>query len=149
MNTASRKTAGRRAAVGWLAGLVLSASAVAEAGPWHEPGRWERPTAEERVEHLGEKLGLSEEQKAEVLDVVTAADAEREAMRIKHEQAIRADMCSLAAGVSEQLKAVLTEEQSTDLDELMARRAALREEFAAEHGGRHRPPPADCDDPGV
>jgi hypothetical protein len=135
--------------VGWLAVLVWSASAAAQAGPWHDPGRWERPTVEERVEHLSVKLGLSEEQKGEVLDVLTAADAEREAMRAKHEQAIRADMCTLAASVSEQLKAVLTTEQSTELDELMTRRAALREEFAAEHGRHHRPPPADCDDPGV
>jgi Spy/CpxP family protein refolding chaperone len=149
MNIASRKTAGKWVAVGWLAVLVWSASAAAQAGPWHDPGRWERPTVEERVAHLKEKLNLNEEQEAEVLDVLTAADAEREAMRKKHEQAIRADICSLAASVSEQLKAVLTAEQSTDLDEMMARRAALREEFATEHGGHHRPPPADCDDPGV
>jgi hypothetical protein len=70
-------------------------------------------------------------------------------MRAKHEQAIRADKCTLAASVSEQLKAVLTEEQSTELDELMARRAALREEFAADRGRHHMPPPADCDDPGM
>jgi Spy/CpxP family protein refolding chaperone len=149
MSRASRKTAGKWMAVGWLAGLVWSSSAVAQPGPRHDPGRWERPTVEERVGHLSEKLDLSKEQEAEVLDVLTAADAEREAMRIKHEQAIRADRCTLAASVSEQLKAVLTDEQSTELDELMARRAALREEFAAEHGGHHRPPPADCDDPGV
>ncbi len=136
-------------AMGLLVGLAISTGAMAQAGPWHGPGGWEPPTLEERAEHLGEKLNLDEAQKAQVLDVLTAADAEREAMRAKHEHQIRADICALATSVTEQLKAVLTKEQSAELDDLMASRAAKREEFAASHNMDHMPLPPDCDDPGM
>jgi len=132
-------------ATGLAAVLLMSIGVTAQAHPGRDHDGWKPPTVEERAQRLSEGLDLNEAQAAEVLDVLTAADAERETMRAQ----IRADICALAASVSEQVKAVLTEEQSAEFDKMMAQRVAHREEFAASHGMDHMPPPPDCDDPGM
>jgi len=132
-------------ATGLVAVLLMSIGATAQASPGRGFGGWEPPTIEERVARLTEELDLDDAQAAEVLDVLTAADAERETLKAQ----IHTDICALASSVSEQVKAVLTPAQSEDLDKMMAHRAARREEFAASHGMDHMPPPPDCDDPGL
>jgi len=131
-----------------FATLMISASTLALAGGGHGRGHWGPPPVEQRVERLTEELGLSPEQAAQVTEIFTASDAEREATRARHEAQIRAEACALMAAVSAQLDEVLTAEQSAELDELMAQRAERFEDHDGWRGkGRHGPP--DCEDPSI
>lgn len=133
-----------------LSGLVFSAGAFAGPGygpgPGQGPGHWEPPTIEERVGRLTEELGLNEEQAAQVTEIFTAADEEREALRAKHEQLISDDICALKDSVDAQLGDVLTAEQASELDALMEERAKHREEHDEWRGRGHRSF-MDCDGP--
>jgi Spy/CpxP family protein refolding chaperone len=125
--------------------LALAASTLALAGPNHNRHEWEPPSAEQRVERMTEELGLDENQAASLLEIFTATDLERDALREQHEKLIRQDVCALKATTTDQIQAVLTPEQAAKFDELMARKAAHHEE----HGkwrGKHRGPPPDCDE---
>lgn len=133
-----------------LSGLLVSVSAFAgpnhEAGPGHGPGHSERPTVEERVGRLTEELGLNEEQAAQVTEIFTAADEEREALRAKHEELISNDICALKDSVDAQLNDVLTAEQASELDAIMEERAEhLKEHAEWRRGGHH--PFMDCEGP--
>lgn len=133
-----------------LSGLLVSVSAFAgpnhEPGPGQGPGHWDRPTVEERVGRLTEELGLNEEQAAQVAEIFTAADEEREALRAKHEKLISDDICALKDSVDAQLGDVLTAEQASELDAIMEKRAKHREEHA-EWRGRGHHSFMDCEGP--
>ncbi len=125
--------------------LLIAANAAAQAGPYGGGGHWEPPTAEDRVEHLSQDLDLNEEQAAKLLDVFTASDAERDALRKEHEELMRQDMCAFHDKMTGQIKSVLTAEQSAKFDELMARREAHREGHHGRHG-KDRWSPGDCEE---
>lgn len=129
-----------------LSGLVFSASAFAGHGPGHDGGPWERPSVADRVGRLTEELGLNEEQAAQVTEIFTAADEEREALRAKHEELISNDICALKDSIDAQLDDVLTAEQASELDAMMEERAEHREEHA-EWRGRGHHSFMDCDGP--
>lgn len=130
--------------------LLIAASAMAEPGPPLGGRDWEPPSPEHRAQRLSEELSLDEKQAASLLEIFTAADAEREAMREKHEKAIREDMCSHKDKISGQIKSLLTEQQSAEFDRLMASKEARREEHRSHRemkGGKGRMPFVDCEDP--
>jgi len=129
--------------------LLIAANAVAQPdGPPRRDGDWHPPNAEERAERLAEKLSLDEKQKASLVDIFSAADAEREAIRDKHEQLIHQDMCSHMNSVNTQIKGVLTEEQAAEFDKMMSSRKARFEEHRGRKGKEHGPK-MDCGDPDV
>jgi Spy/CpxP family protein refolding chaperone len=128
--------------------LLLAANAHAEPGHHHGRGDWQPPSAADRVARMSEELKLDEKQQAELLQIFEATDAQRDALRAKHEEQIRQDMCSLHKSVDAQIKNVLTADQSASFDEMMARRAAHHEEHRGPHGKDHRPF-MDCDSQGA
>ena len=131
--------------------LLIAASAMAEPGPTRGGRDWEPPSPEQRAQRLAEELSLDEKQAAGLLEIFTAADAEREAMRQQHEKAIRADMCSHKDRISGQIKSLLTEQQSAEFDKLTASKEARREEHRSHRemrGGKGRMPFVDCEDSG-
>ena len=136
-----------------LLGLLFVMNANAE--PRHHRGDGDRrpPGAEQKVERMTEKLGLDEEQAAQLVEILTASEMERAALREQHEELIRLDMCALRSSVSEQVHGVLTAEQASELDEMLASREAHHMERANRHGeergGRHGKGPRhsiDCDE---
>ena len=117
--------------------LIVCAGAFAESDS-HRSGRgWGPPTPEMHVARLTEELGLDEAQAAELLEIFTAADAERDALRAQHEELIRKDMCALHDSVSEQVNSVLTPAQQAQLDELHAAMKQRHEAKKAEHEAKH------------
>ncbi len=130
--------------LGLLATVPAFAAPGGEGG--HGPGHGPRHSVEERVARLSEKLGLDDSQSARVLDIMTAAEAEREAMRAEHEAAIQADICALHTSVKSQMAEVLTAEQAAELEEVMAHMQDRREHREFHRGGRPRPSLSDCDE---
>ena len=130
--------------------LLIAASAMAEPGAPRGGRDREPPSPEHRAQRLAEELSLDEKQAADLLAIFTAADAEREAMREKHEKVMREDMCAHKDKISGQIKGLLTEQQSAEFDKLMASREARREEHRGHRqmkDGRGRMPFVDCEDP--
>jgi len=121
---------------------LMAANAIAQ--PGQRPDReWGPPSPEMRADRLAEELSLDDGQKAKVLEIFNAADAERNALREQHEKRIREEACAHMAKVNGQIKALLTAEQSDAFDQLMASREARWEEHRGHHGKR-RGPPMDC-----
>jgi len=127
---------------------LVAANAMAEPGPPRDRG-WGPPSPEMRADRLAEELTLDDEQKAKVLEIFTAADAERDALREQHEKQMREEACAHMNKVHSQIRAVLTDEQSDEFDEMMARRESRWKEHREHHGKRHGPPmggpPMDCE----
>jgi len=124
--------------------LFMAASAAAQPGPGPGPDRHrEPPSPQERADHLAKELSLDEKQVASLVEIFTAADAEREAMRQKHEKRTREEFCFHKDKITGQIKSVLNEEQSAEFDKLMERREARWEDRGqrseGRHGGKHKP----------
>ena len=128
--------------------LLIAANALAQPGSPRGGRDWEPPGPEQRAERLAEELSLDEKQTASLLEIFTAADAEREAMRQRHEAQIHEDMCTHMNSVTGQIKSLLTVQQSAEFDNLMARKEARWEERRKGHG-KKRMPSMDCGDPGA
>lgn len=130
--------------------MMVCATASADRDALHSGGKgWGPPDPQHHVARLTEELGLNEDQSAELLEILTAAEAEREALRAQHEQ----DMCALHNGVEEQIRGVLTPDQQAELDQRHAEMKARHEERMAKHDGprdrrwhgKHRRGFPDCD----
>lgn len=131
--------------------LFMAANAAAQPGPGSGPDRrWEPPSPEQRADRLAEELSLDDKQTASLVEIFTAADAERDAMRQQHEKQMREEFCSHKDKVTGQIKSVLNEEQSAEFDKLMARREARWEDRGEHRKGRqggHHKPFMNCEDP--
>ena len=88
---------------------------------------------------MSEELDLDDAQKASLVEILTAADAERDALREEHGKQIRKDMCAPQQSTNGQIKDVLTPHQSADFDELMAEMQARRENHSRPRGEDRRP----------
>ena len=97
---------------------------------------------------MSQDLNLDENQKAKLLEIFSATDVERDALRKKHEEQIRQDICSLKQSTTQQIKHVLTAQQATEFDKMMASREAHREGHKRRHGKEGRPP-MDCEETGA
>jgi Spy/CpxP family protein refolding chaperone len=86
------------------------------------------------------ELELTEEQSAQLLEIFTAADAERETLSEQH----RLDMCSLRDVTNAQIEDILTAEQSVRLAEMKTQMEMRRGEKRAQQGRNHSQRP-DCD----
>jgi len=97
--------------------LLLSASSVLAGSRDHpQHGRFEFDS-ERRVERMTEELGLSDEQRDQLLAVFEASDAEREELRQRIEEQFKPEMCALHHATAEQVREILTDEQEAEFKE--------------------------------
>ena len=120
--------------------LLLSTTAQAQPGPGKGKSGWDRPDAAKRVAHMSIELELTEEQSSQLLEVLTAAEAERENLSAQHST----DMCSLRDITNAQIEEILTADQSVRLEEMKTQMETRREEKRGQRGGNHSQRP-DCD----
>lgn len=111
--------------------LLLSAS-LAQAEPGDHGRRG--PDMDQRIERLTEELGLSEEQSDQLLAVMQASAAEREALREKYEAQIKPELCTLHLATMEQVREILTAEQATELESKLERWASADAPGGRPHG---------------
>ena len=113
--------------------VLFTASATAQPGPPGGDRGWP-PSPEERVGRLSKDLNLDEEQSTRLVEIFTATDAQREVLRKKHGEQIRQDVCALHKSTSEQIKRILTEQQSAEFDKLKARMKDHRDRHYQQRG---------------
>jgi len=112
-----------------LAALTFAASAMADPPRGHGPeGQWHHgpPGAEQQLSRLDQALDLSDEQSAELLAVLQAADAERQALHERVMAEFRPEFCALMQGTDADILAVLTPEQAATYQELKEERQQRR-----------------------
>ena len=97
------------------------------------------PGAAQKLAHLDRALDLSDEQASQLLDVLQAAEAEREALHAQAMDAYRPEICALRQTTEAEIRAILTPEQVARLEQLHQERAGRRD-------GRRGPPELDCPD---
>ena len=76
--------------------------------------------AETRVAHMTRMLDLSDEQSAELLEIMQAVDRERMALHEQAYQELEPEICALQRNVAEEINKILTDDQ---LDLLEARKS--------------------------
>lgn len=123
-----------------LAGLVaLSAQARGTDRGLREP------SPDRRAARMAERLGLSAEQKAQVVEILTQGFAKRTEIREEG----RRKMESLREETETRLSGVLTPEQMTKLRQFREERRERRRDCSPRHrgrdGGRHGGPPPERD----
>jgi Spy/CpxP family protein refolding chaperone len=108
-----------------LTTLMFAASAMAEpprgkgqGGEWHHGP----PGAEQQLARLDQALELSDEQSAELLAVLQAADAEREALHERVMAQFRPEICALMLETDADVIAVLTPEQAEAFQQMKEER---------------------------
>lgn len=112
-----------------LALALLTASATASAQP---PGFGQRghdgarhhgpPGAEQQLARLDEALDLSDEQAAQLLEVLQTTEAERQALHERVMAEFRPEFCALMEETDSGILALLTPEQAATFDQLKAER---------------------------
>ena len=122
-----------------LASLLAAGTAPAQSkarGPdrdWHH----RPPGAERQLAHLDRALDLSDEQAQQLLEVLQAADVEREAVHQQIMDQLGPEICALRQSTDAEILAILTPEQAAAYQE-------LRQEHAGRREGRHGGPALDC-----
>jgi Spy/CpxP family protein refolding chaperone len=116
--------------------LLLSAS-LAQAEPRDRPQRG--PDMEQRIERMTEELDLSEEQSEQLLAVMQASAAEREALRDKYEAQIKPELCTLHLATMEQVREILTAEQAAEMEDRLARWASSEGPDGGRRGKKGNP----------
>jgi hypothetical protein len=96
--------------------MFLTGAAVAQhdginRGKHHGPR-----DAETRVAHMTRILDLSDEQSAELLEVLQAADVERDALHQKALQQMEPEICALQLGVETEMERILDDDQLSALE---------------------------------
>lgn len=123
-------------------GAVLVSGAVLAAPPGNGPGqrdgaRHGPPGAEQQLAHLDSALDLSDEQSAQVLELLQAAEAERRALQEEIMEQFRPQLCALRNDTDAGILALLTQEQAGNYEALKENRR--------QHRG-FGPAGLDCDD---
>lgn len=108
-----------------LTTLMFAASAMAEPArgkglraEWHHGP----PGAEQQLARLDQALELSDEQAAELLSVLQAADAERQALHERVMAQFRPEICALMLETDAEVIAVLTPEQAEAFQQMKEER---------------------------
>jgi Spy/CpxP family protein refolding chaperone len=114
-----------------LSAVLFAASAMAEPPRGSGPGgEWRNgpPGAEQQLSRLDQALDLSDAQSAELLAVLQAADAERQALHQRVMAEFRPEICALMQDTDADILAVLTPEQAATYQQ-------MKEERRQRHGG--------------
>lgn len=125
-----------------LSGMLIAGSAMAgepkgDRSRHHGPGG-----AEKQLAHMDEELDLSDEQSAELLVVLQAAEAERQALHDRLWEQLKPEICAHMETTHAEIEAVLTPQQAEQFEEMIAER---KDRFAG-HGRRGGMSNLDCDD---
>ena len=118
-----------------LALLLAATSAQAEPGDRGNRG----PDMEKRIERMTEGLDLTTEQNEQLLAVMQASAAERQALREKHEAQIKPELCTLHLATMEQVREILTAEQAAELEGKLERWASTDRPEDQRHGKKGNP----------
>ena len=123
-----------------LAALFAAGAALAQAErpdrEWHHGP----PGAVQQLAHLEQALDLTDDQSLQLLEVLQAAEAEREALHTRAMESFQPEVCALRERTQAEIMAILTPEQAATLEQLKQERAGRRE------GGRRSAPKLDCPD---
>lgn len=131
-----------------LGALMFAASAMAEPPRGNGPGgEWHHgpPGAEQQLSRLDQALDLSDEQSAELLAVLQAAEAGRQALHERVMAELRPEICTLMQDTDADILAVLTPEQAATWQQMKEERR--QRQNGGQDGGRgHRFGDLDCAD---
>jgi Spy/CpxP family protein refolding chaperone len=116
-------------AVMLTAGLALAQNERLDRQWHHGP-----PGAAQKLAHLDQALDLSDQQEQQLLDVLQAAEAEREALHAEAMDAYQPEICALRQTTEAEILAILTPEQIATLEELKQERAGKREGRRGQRG---------------
>jgi hypothetical protein len=110
----------------FLSSLLLASNAIAADNKADQYKRHDRggPDIEKRIERLGEELQLTDEQSDELVVVLEASTAEREALREKYEAQMLPEFCALHAATMVQVRDILSAEQADQLENKLERWAS-------------------------
>jgi len=97
------------------------------------------PDAETRVARMTGLLDLSDEQSAQMLEIMQEVDAERAALHNQAFRQIEPEVCALQLSVEAQLRNILTADQMAILDERKSERGQARS-----HNKHNGMGPLDC-----
>jgi Spy/CpxP family protein refolding chaperone len=119
----------------FLTGLLSAGAALAErpAGDWHHGP----PDAVGQLARLDRALDLSDEQSTQLLEVLLASQAEREALHAQIMESLGPEICALRESTEAEILAILTPEQAAAFQQMTQERAGRRH-------ARHDPPALDC-----
>jgi len=110
-----------------LAALFASGTALAQAErpdrQWHHGP----PGAVQQLAHLEQALDLTDDQSLQLLEVLQAAEAEREALHTRAMESFQPEVCALRERTHADILAILTPEQAATLEQLQQERAGRRE----------------------
>ena len=117
--------------------MLIAGVALAQAEGFDRQWHHGPPGAAQKLAHLARALHLRDEQERQLLDVLQAAEAEREALHAQAMDAFRPELCSLRQSTEAEIRAILTPEQLATVEQLGQDRPGRRE-------GRRGPPELDC-----
>lgn len=117
-----------------------SFDAVAQDRRGDGPPRHGPPGATEQLARLERALDLSDEQSLRLLEVLQAAEAEREALHERAFEQLKPEICALRASTEADIVAVLDAEQAERFQSLKAE----RQQKFGERGGRRGREWPDC-----
>lgn len=120
-----------------LAALFAAGTALAQADRLDRQWHHGPPGAVQQLAHLEEALGLSDDQSLELLEVLQAAEADREALHARAMQSYQPEACALRIRTEAEIMAILTPEQAALLEE-------LRQERTSRQAGRRGAPRLEC-----
>ncbi|MDZ4728396.1 MAG: hypothetical protein SH820_00395 [Xanthomonadales bacterium] len=115
---------------------LLLATSIAQAEPRDRHHRG--PDMEKRIERMTEELALGEEQSAQLLAVMEASAAEREALREKYATQMKPELCTLHLATMEQVREILTAEQAAELEGKLERWSSDDAPGGPHHGRKDR-----------
>lgn len=101
-----------------LASFLMVSTATAENSEHHKSRHKGGPSAEKHLAHLDSALDLSDEQSAELLEVLQAAEDEREALHQAMMEQYRPEICALRDATEAEIAGILTPEQAAQFEDL-------------------------------
>jgi Spy/CpxP family protein refolding chaperone len=95
----------------FLAAILLSSAAMAQnrggGQGWHDGP----PSAEQKLAHISQALGLSDEQAVQMLEIFQASEGERAAIHDRMMEDYRPEICALKQDTEANIASILTAEQ--------------------------------------
>jgi Spy/CpxP family protein refolding chaperone len=117
-----------------LAIVLAASSAQADSRDRQHRG----PDVDKHVERLSAELDLTTEQSDQLLVILQASAAEREALRDKYAAQMKPELCSLHLATMAQVQDILSGEQAAELEAKLERWAADDAPGGRHHGKKAR-----------
>ena len=128
-----------------VAGLIMSGTVVAQNQQARKAFFSGPPSAEEKVARMTEALGLDDEQRLEMYEVLLENEANRKRLHEEAQALLGPEICAAIAESEAAILDVLDEEQQALFLEHKQQRQEQMSQRAEARGGRgHRMGPPDC-----